>query len=62
MAYGTLDYINAEVYLRSFCSQRRLLAHRTNHYALFADGDRSLRPEDNDFGFDTAKLGDRRKA
>ena len=26
MAYGTLDYINAEVYLRSLCSQRRLLA------------------------------------
>ena len=61
MAYGTLDYINAEGFTRSFCSRRRLLAHRTDHYALFADGDRSLRTEDNDFGFDNAKLGDRAK-
>src|SRR5580704_3442184 len=61
MAYGTLDYITAQGYLRSLCSQKRLLAHRTNRYALFADGDCSLWPEDNDFWFDTSKLGDRPK-
>src|SRR6266404_9130252 len=62
MAYGTWDNIEPEEsYHRSFCSRRRMVAHRIDRYSLFADGDRSIRHEDNGVGLYAAKLVDRAK-
>jgi hypothetical protein len=66
MAYGTLDNIETEGWLRSevdrpFDTRRRMVPHRTDRFALFADGDCCIRHAVHGIGFSAAKLVDRPK-